>query len=71
VEVDEEIEIVIPFNEEVRGNYNSYLNSILYFAFVTKDINGTPIKVTNSQSIGFTHEITADKERFLYRDSRA
>ena len=68
--VDEQIEIVIQFNAEVRSNYNSYLNSILYFAFVTKDINGTPLKVTNSRSIEFTHEITADKERFLYRDSQ-
>jgi hypothetical protein len=71
VGVDKQIEIVIPFNEEVRGNYNSYLTSILYFAFVTKDINGTPLKATNSRSIEFGHEITADKERFLVCDSRA
>lgn len=68
--VDEEIEIVIPFSEEVRGNYNSYLNSILYFTFVTKDINGTPLKATNSRSIEFTHEITVEKDRFIYRDSQ-
>jgi len=67
---DEPFEIDISFNEEERRKYNSYLQGILYFAFVSKDINGTPIKATNSCSIEFAHEIVSEKERFKVCDSR-
>ena len=70
VQIDEPFEIDITFNEEERRNYKSYLQGILYFAFVSKDINGTPLKATNSSSIEFAHEIISEKERFKVCDSR-
>ena len=71
VKVEEQFEVDIPFNEEERGNYNSYLNSILYFTFVSKDMNGTPLKFFCNYRNEFTHEITGEKERFRICDSRA
>jgi hypothetical protein len=64
VQIDEPFEIEITLNEEERSNYNSYLNGILYFAFISKDINGTPLRATNSCSIEFAHEESIEKERF-------
>jgi hypothetical protein len=70
VHVEESMEIEMAFCEEERRNYNSYLNSILYFAFVSKDINGTPLRITNSCGIEYAHEIIFEKERFAICDSQ-
>ena len=70
VQIDEPFEIDITLNEEERSNYNSYLNGILYFAFVSKDINETPLRATNSCSIEFAHEESIEKERFRICDSQ-
>jgi hypothetical protein len=71
IQIEEPIEIDMAFREEERSNYNSYLNSILYFAFVSKDINGTCLKITNSCSIEFTHVFISEKERFSICDSQS
>jgi hypothetical protein len=63
--------VEIPFNGEDQNNYNSYLNSILYFTLVSKDIKGKAVKCTNNYRSEFVHEIPLIKERFTYRDSRA
>ena len=70
VKIDEEFEVDIPFNGEERSNYNSYLNSILYFTFVSKDGSGTPLKFCCNYRNEFTHENKSEKERFSIRDSR-
>jgi hypothetical protein len=70
VKIDEQFEVDIAFNEKERGNYNSYLNSILYFTFVSKDSNGTPLKYCCNYRNEFTHENTGEKERFSFRDSQ-
>ena len=70
VKIDEQFEVDIVFNEEERSNYNSYLNSILYFTFVSKDSNGTPLRYCCNYRNEFMHENTGEKERFRIRDSR-
>ena len=70
VKIDEQIEVDVPFCEEERSNYNSYLNSILYFTFVSKDSNGTPLKFCCNYRNEFTHENTSEKERFSICDSQ-
>ncbi|MDR3598841.1 hypothetical protein [Clostridium sp.] len=70
VKIDEQFEVDIVFNEEERSNYNSYLNSILYFTIVSKDINGAPLKFFYNYRNEFTHENIGEKERFSFRDSR-
>jgi len=70
VKIDEQFEVDIEFNEEERSNYNSYLNSILYFTFVSKDSNGTPLRFCCNYRNEFTHENTGEKERFRICDSR-
>ena len=70
VKIDEQFEVDIPFNGEERSNYNSYLNSILYFTFISKDSSGTPLKFCCNYRNEFTHENTTEKERFSIRDSQ-
>jgi hypothetical protein len=70
VKIDEHFEVDIPFNDKERSNYNSYLNSILYFTFVSKDSNGTPLKYCCKYRNEFTHENTGEKERLTICDSR-
>jgi hypothetical protein len=70
VKIDEEFEVDIAFNEEERSNYNSYLNSILYFTFISKDGNGTPLKFCCNYRNEFTHGNIGEKERFRICDSR-
>ena len=65
------LDLEIAFNEEERRNYNSYLNSILYFTLVSKDSDGVPVKCTINYRSEFVHEISVIKESFPYRDSRA
>jgi hypothetical protein len=65
-----ELETEIPFNTEDRKIYNSYLNSILYFTLVLKDITGTPVRCTANYKREFTHEVSVIKESFPFRDSR-
>ena len=73
IEVENEggFEVEIAFNEEERRNFNSYLNSILYFTLVSKDGNGVPVKCTINYRSEFVHEIPVIKESFPFRDSRA
>ena len=70
VKIDEQFEVDIPFNGEERSNYNSYLNSILYFTFISKDSSGTPLKFCCNYRNEFTHENKSEKERFSICDSR-
>jgi hypothetical protein len=70
VKIEEQFEVDIPFNEEQLSNDNSYLNSILYFTFVSKDINGTPLRFTNNYRSEFIHENSGEKERFRICDSQ-
>ena len=70
VKIDEQFEVDIEFNGEERSNYNSYLNSILYFTFVSKDSSGTPLKFCCNYRNEFTHENKSEKERFRICDSR-
>ena len=70
MKIDEQFEVEIPFCEEERSNYNSYLNSILYFTIVSKDSNGTPLRYCGNYRNEFTHENTGEKERFSIRDSQ-
>src|ERR1035437_257436 len=70
MKIEEQFEVDIPFNDEQLSNYNSYLNSILYFIFVSKDINGTPLKFCCNYRNEFTHEYAGEKERFSIRDSQ-
>jgi hypothetical protein len=70
VKIDEQFEVDVPFNEEERNNYNSYLNSILYFTFVSKDSNGTPLKFCCNYRKEFTNEYAGERERFSIRDSQ-
>lgn len=65
------LDLEIAFNEEERRNYNSYLNSILYFTLVSKDNDGVPVKCTINYRSEFVHEISVIKESFPYRDSWA
>jgi hypothetical protein len=65
------LDLEIAFNEEERRNYNSYLNSILYFTLVSKDSDGVPVKCTINYQSEFVHEISVIKESFPFRDSRA
>lgn len=65
------LDLEIAFNEEERRNYNSYLNSILYFTLVSKDNGGVPLKCTINYRSEFVHEISVIKESFPYRDSWA
>jgi hypothetical protein len=71
LKIEEQFEVNIPFNEEERSNYNSYLNSILYFTFVSKDSNGTPLRYFYNYRGEFIHEYGGEKERFRVCDSRA
>jgi hypothetical protein len=72
VKVDEQFEVMIPFCEEKRNNFNSYRNSILYFTFIGKNAEGLPITFTSTYSNEFIHEYsTAETERFSICDSRA
>jgi len=70
VKIDEQFEVDIAFNEKERSNYNSYLNSILYFTFVSKDSNGMPLRYFCNCRNEFTHEYAGEKERFRVCDSR-
>jgi len=78
VKIDEQFEVDIAFNEEERSTYNSYLNSILYFTFVSKDSNGTPLRYCGNYRNEFRHEIrneirneyTSERERFRVCDSQ-
>jgi hypothetical protein len=70
VKIDEPFEVEIPFCREERSNFNSYLNSILYFTFVSKDGNGTPLRFYCNCRNEFAHENTSEKERFAIRDSQ-
>jgi hypothetical protein len=65
------LDLEIAFNEEEIRNYNSYLNSILYFTLVLKDIDEVPVKCTINYRCEFVHEISEVKESFSYRDSWA
>jgi hypothetical protein len=65
------LEVETAFNEEGRRNYNSYLNSILYFTLVSIDSDGVPVKCTINYRSEFVHEIPVIKESFPYRDSWA
>ena len=73
IEVENEggFEVEIAFNEEERRNFNSYLNSILYFTLVSIDSDGVPVKCTINYRSEFVHEIPVIKESFPYRDSWA
>src|ERR1035437_357666 len=64
-------EVEIGYNEEESRNYNSYLNSILYFTLVSKDSDGVPVKCTINYRSEFVHEISVIRESFPYRDSWA
>lgn len=66
-----EFDLEIAFNAEERMNYNSYMNSILYFTLVSKDSDGTPFNYTSNYRSEFIHDILLIKESFPYRDSRA
>jgi hypothetical protein len=70
VKIEEQFEVDIPFNEEQLSNYNSYLNSILYFTFVSKDINGTPLKFCCNYRNEVTHDNTSEREWFKICDSQ-
>src|ERR1035438_2218645 len=65
------LDLEIAFNEEEKRNYNSYLNSILYFTLVSKDGNGVPIRCTINYRSEFVHEISVIRESFPNRDSWA
>jgi hypothetical protein len=66
-----QFQVEIPFNGEQQNNYNSYMNSILYFTLVSKDYNGKANKCSNNYSSEFVHVLPLIKERFTFRDSRA
>jgi hypothetical protein len=70
VKIDEQFEVDIPFSKEERSNYNSYLNSILYFTFVSKDSNGTPLKYCCNYRNEFMHGNRGEKKRFRICDSQ-
>ncbi|MDR3609634.1 MAG: hypothetical protein P4L27_03650 [Ignavibacteriaceae bacterium] len=70
MKIDKQIEVDIPFNADERSNYNSYLNSILYFTIVSKDNYGEPLKFFCNYRNEFRHEFTDEKERFSLRDSQ-
>jgi hypothetical protein len=70
IKIDEEFEIDIPFCGQEQSNYNSYLNSILYFIIVSKDSNGTPHRFFCNYRNEFTHEYTGERERFRICDSQ-
>jgi hypothetical protein len=70
VKIGEQIGVDIPFSGDERSNYNSYLNSILYFTFVSKDNYGEPLRFLCNYRNEFGHEFTDEKERFSFRDSQ-
>jgi hypothetical protein len=67
---EEQIDVEIPFNAEERSNFNSYLNSILYFTYVSKDNYEQPVKCLYNYRNEFRHEFEDEKERFSFRDSQ-
>jgi hypothetical protein len=70
VNLEDQIEVEIPFNADERNNYNSYLNSILYFTFVSKDNSEEPLRFLFNYRNEFKHEFEDEKERFSFRDSQ-
>jgi hypothetical protein len=70
VRIDEELEVDIPFSGEERGNYNSYMKSIIYFTMLSKDYAGIPEKHFGIYRCEFTNDNAGEKERFIFRDSQ-
>ena len=72
VKIDEQFGVKIPLCEEEQNNFNSYRNSIIYFTFIGKNVEGVPVVFTTTYQSEFTHEYsTAKTERFRICDSRA
>ena len=70
MKIDEQFEVDIPFSGEERSNYDSYLNSILYFTIVSKDSDGTPLRFSCNYRNEFRHEHAGERERFRICDSQ-
>ena len=70
VEFVEPFEFKIPFTETALSNYYSYRNSILYLTFLTRDIEGNPIRFSLNYTHEFVHEFSKDEKKVSDRIMR-
>ena len=61
----EQFEFKIPFTETALSKYYSYRNSILYFAFLTRDIEGNPLRNSLNYTHEFAHEYSEEEKKSM------
>jgi hypothetical protein len=59
----EPFEFKIPFTDSALSNYYSYRNSILYLSFLTRDIEGNPLRVSLNYTHEFVHEYSEEEKK--------
>ena len=65
VEFVNPFEFQIPFTDTALNNYYSYRNSILYLTFITRDINGNPIRFSQNYKQEFIHEYSEEEKKSI------
>jgi hypothetical protein len=59
----DQFEFKIPFTETALSNYYSYRNSILYLTFLTRDIDGNPLRNSQNYTNEFVHEYSEEEKK--------